>query len=269
MFSALKLSSKEGLPKFNQLAGWFIFLGSIVTPFLSWGFTLDSHATNPSILHRNQLLKLVYSFVPTFIILSLSYEVLFYLCFSLSLLVWVELETRLADDLHRTSKESLSSTPDRPPPARYELRHIRLALFFLFFIHVGFFGTGNVASISSFYLEPVYRLVPVFNPFLMTSLLLLKILVPFLIVSCAFTALSRQLRLPQMCLFVSTLVVSDVLTLNFFFLVTDEGSWLEIGQSISHFAIASMLLVWTIMLHRVGEICLGSEEVTKVDIKIQ
>ncbi|KAH9990107.1 Phosphatidylinositolglycan class N-domain-containing protein [Russula vinacea] len=70
---------------------------------------------------------------------------------------------------------------------------VRIALFFLFFVQVGFFGTGK-----SFYLEPVYRLVPKFNP------------------------------------------------------LTD-GSWLQIGQSISHFCITSLLLVFSAGIASVGE----------------
>ncbi|EGG11726.1 uncharacterized protein MELLADRAFT_33250 [Melampsora larici-populina 98AG31] len=262
IYSAHKLSSKQGLPKTNQALGWIILLGSILSPLFSSGrrSTHQSTPTNESLLHQTRLLRLVFSFVPAFIILSLSYEVLFYFCFSLALLVWIELETRLANTGTQVIRQpNATSETTRSKLSMYQPQHIRLALFFLFFIHVGFFGTGNVASISSFYLEPVYRLVPVFSPFLMASLLLMKILIPFLIVSCAFTALNRQLRLPRMSLFVSTFVVSDVLTLNFFFLVTDQGSWLEIGQSISHFAIASFLLGWTILLHSLGEVFLGRD----------
>lgn len=40
------------------------------------------------------------------------------------------------------------------------------------------------------------------------------------------------------------MAISDVMTLSFFFMVKDEGSWLEIGTTISHFVIASLLGVF-------------------------
>jgi GPI ethanolamine phosphate transferase 1 len=43
------------------------------------------------------------------------------------------------------------------------------------------------------------------------------------------------------------------MTVTFFFQVTDTGSWLEIGQSISFFCIASLLLVWSAGICVVGE----------------
>jgi len=49
------------------------------------------------------------------------------------------------------------------------------------------------------------------------------------------------------------MAVSDVLTLNFFWLVRDEGSWLDIGTSISHFVIASLLGIFVAGLEVVGE----------------
>lgn len=78
---------------------------------------------------------------------------------------------------------------------------------------------------SSFYLEPVYRLVPVFNPFLMAALLvhfpiwshtpadlpmqIFKIIVPYVILSAAFATLNARLRLPSFSLFLVALTLTD------------------------------------------------------------
>ncbi|MBW0489364.1 hypothetical protein O181_029079 [Austropuccinia psidii MF-1] len=233
--SMIKLRQKQGLPVFNQAVGWILFVGSSIVPL----FFTSSRTSSPEptiFTPTARLIEIVFAYAPVFIVLSISYELLFYLAFSISLLVWLELESRLVvfnDAKDRHAGHGASSKQEViKPTSRFLLPHTRLSLFFLFFIHVGFFGTGNVGSLSSFYLEPVYRLVPIFNPFLMSILLIIKILVPFLIVSSVFTVLTSQLGLPKFSLFISSLVISDILTLNFFFLVNDSGSWLEIGQSI-------------------------------------
>lgn len=50
---------------------------------------------------------------------------------------------------------------------------------------VSFFGTGNIASISSFDPNWVRCLVSTFAPFLMASLIILKLMIPVLVVMCA------------------------------------------------------------------------------------
>jgi phosphatidylinositol glycan class N len=69
----------------------------------------------------------------------------------------------------------------------------------------------------------------------MSILLMFKIMIPFFIVSAVFASLTSQLRLPNFALFLVAITMSDVLALNFFFLVTDKGSWLEIGRTSSVF----------------------------------
>ena len=57
------------------------------------------------------------------------------------------------------------------------------------------------------------------------------------------------------------MAISDVLTLNFFWLVRDEGSWLDIGTSITNFVIASLLCVFVAGLEFVSEVFVSGVEV--------
>jgi phosphatidylinositol glycan class N len=98
------------------------------------------------------------------VILSISVEGLFFLSYSALLVVWVELEAAIRPGPSQTDK-----TTDVPAEESgaggvamagkkkktttvfgYQPRadDLRIALFFLFFVQVAFFGTGNVASIS-------------------------------------------------------------------------------------------------------------------------
>ena len=134
---------------------------------------------------------------------------------------------------------------------------MRIAIYFLFMVNMAFFGTGNIASVSSFSLESVYRFTTIFNPFLMGAFLILKILIPFFLLSSVFGILSRILHLPSFSLFLLVLCTTDIMTLNFFFLVRDTGSWLEIGTTISHFIIASSFIVFQIILFSASHLLIG------------
>lgn len=43
------------------------------------------------------------------------------------------------------------------------------------------------------------------------------------------------------------------MTLTFFYMVKDTGSWLEIGQSITFFCVSSLLLLWSAGICAAGE----------------
>lgn len=57
------------------------------------------------------------------------------------------------------------------------------------------------------------------------------------------------------------MAICDVMTMNFFWLVRDEGSWLDIGTSISHFVIASLLCVFVAGLEFLSEVFVSGVEV--------
>jgi phosphatidylinositol glycan class N len=228
-------------------------VGSLIIPNL--------HGLYPNSHYIHRLVVMFLQFAPTFIILTISYEGLFYFAFCLCLFSWMRLEHQVY--LHTSSipaavpppRESCSpavtGAEDHPPlPARstsyrsLTLSDARTALFFFYFIQSAFFSASNIASVSSFSLDAVYRLIPVFDPFSQGALLILKLMVPFAALSANFGLLNRRLGVAPSALFMVVMAISDVMTLSFFFMVKDEGSWLEIGTTISHFVIASLLGVF-------------------------
>ncbi|MCJ1314085.1 Glycosyl phosphatidyl inositol anchor synthesis [Agyrium rufum] len=276
--SVASLQAKQGLPLGNQIIGWFVLLTSLSMPFL--------HGMQPNSHYLHRLVVIFLTFSPTFIILTISYEGLFYFAFCITLVTWVRLEHHIY-----TFKTNQQALPPSPPPSpkplnaaistiskqlsdptegqeslgrRYRpltLADFRICLFFLFLLQSAFFSTGNIASISSFSLDSVYRLIPIFDPFSQGALLVLKIMIPFAVISANLGILNRRLRVAPSSLFMVVMAISDVLTLNFFWLVRDEGSWLEIGTSISHFVVASLLCAFIALLEFLSEVFVAGVEI--------
>jgi len=272
--SALSLQAKNGLPRGNQIVGWLV-LGTIhvscpgpavlmLCPVVSLGMPLAYRARpNNHYLHR--LMVVFLSYAPTFVILTISYEGLFYVTFCATLVAWVRLEhaTSVFTSGSASSKRSNGSASGVPLSAfrPLSLQDARVALFFFVLLQSAFFSTGNVASVSSFSLESVTRLLPVFDPFSQSALLIVKLMIPFALISANLGILNKRLGVAPSALFMVVMAISDVLTLYFFWVVKDEGSWLEIGSTISHFVIASLLCIFLAVLEGVSEFFIAGVEV--------
>ncbi|KAL4918658.1 Phosphatidylinositolglycan class N-domain-containing protein [Aspergillus aurantiobrunneus] len=260
--SVASLQAKQGLPFGNQVVGWIAFVASLLLPFF--------HRLYPNSHYLHRLMILFLTFSPTFIILTVSYEGLFYFVFCMTLITWVRLEHATyvytaktsAKQSQETSAPSKNASTDASMIVEGETYHFRtlsvsdarVALFFFFLLQSGFFSTGNIASVSSFSLDSVSRLIPVFNPFSQSALLIFKILIPFAIISANLGILNRCLEVAPSALFMVVMSISDVMTLNFFYMVRDEGSWLDIGTTISQFLIASFLCTFVPGLEFLSEV---------------
>ncbi|EAW16434.1 GPI ethanolamine phosphate transferase 1 [Aspergillus fischeri NRRL 181] len=245
--SVASLQMKQGLPLGTQIAGWATLVASLVLPF--------AHVLRPRkhYLHRHMIIFLALG--PLFIILTISYEGLFYFAIAITLFSWVQLEHRIHQRSKSGSTRHIMSSDDSQGNYRsLILSDVRVCLFFLFLLHSAFFSTGNIASVSSFSLDAVYRLLPIFDPFSQAALLIFKILAPFALVSANLGFLTKRLKLQGGSLFTVVMGISDYMTLRFFWAVRDEGSWLEIGESISMFIIASALCVFVAGLEALSEV---------------
>ncbi|KAI9189512.1 Glycosyl phosphatidyl inositol anchor synthesis [Blastocladiella emersonii ATCC 22665] len=256
------LGQREGLPPVAQAISWCILLASPATLFLGES---SSGATSTSSLDPvERVADVAAAMAPLFILLSTAYELAFFACYATACVAWAGME-------RATIRTTSTATTTSLAPG-----DVRAAFTFLTLIHLGFFGTGNIASLASFTLASVYRLVTVFAPFLMGALLIVKILIPFVVASGAFRVVAhvRALSLRRFlatsssssgsamvdpfALFLVVVSTCDVMTLHFFWKVRDEGSWLEIGTSISHFGIASGFLVFLFVLYLACGLVLGN-----------
>lgn len=170
------LQAKTGLPLINQVAGWSI-LGTPAVPSpqptpltapppaTSLIYPLLARPQHPSAYSK--LLSIVLAFGPLFVILAISVEGLYFLAFAGALVAWVEAEVALRagassnkdvdgkalvngvdgkeqqikDDKRTKVAASLAYTP--------RADDLRIALFFLLFVQVAFFGFGKCVLVHS------------------------------------------------------------------------------------------------------------------------
>ena len=121
------------------------------------------HGRAPSQPFFERLSVLLFAFAPSFIILSISYEALFYGCFTTMLCLWLSLETKLFEMRIAGSTTKIKGKKVENMGGE----HVRIALVFLLLLHTAFFGVGNVASISSVRLSSLF--VPTIPDMAMTT----------------------------------------------------------------------------------------------------
>ena len=261
--TASSLQRKLGLPVLNQLGSWTIFLSSFFLPLIN--------SSNLTI----RLSSIVIAFCSVYLLMSTAYEGLFLLVLSLLMGAWLLsehklsgktldtlLETQLSSDVTTKTLQPawkvLTKGIDSPLIRKLTLEDLRCAYFFVFFIVVAFFGTGNIASINSFDPASVYCFLTVFSPFVMGSLLLCKVLIPFVIVACTFDAIHVVLSIPVQSLVLVVLIMTDLMGLHFFYLVQDSGSWLDIGTSISHYVIMMAFIIFLLPIFGLARLFTGA-----------
>ena len=156
--SIRNLQAKSGLPLLNRIVGWAV-LGTLLYLHTAVKTTDLQPVVSTALpfVYRceydkfSKIITYFLGFSPLFIILSISVEGLFFISYTLTLLLWVEVERlvraeREADKKNRILKKDVEHP--KAPLSRsltydFQADDLRIALFFLFFVQVGFFGTGK------------------------------------------------------------------------------------------------------------------------------
>lgn len=253
LHTAQSINSKAGLPFVNQLLSWTL------VPSVP-GIALCTNGNSTA-----RLFAVIASLVSIYILTCVSHEGIFACCLAATTILWIKIEQQLhnrkkvissADSGFSLDREDIA-TPDAHSMS-LTIDHVRISFVFIFFIFLAFFGTGNIASLNSFDPAAVNSFITIFKPFLMACILFVKILIPLLIVSCAFSAMQNSLRLQIRGLFFVVMVMTDIMSIIFFFLIKVEGSWQEIGTSITHFVIMLAFIIFLVPLFELACLLTGS-----------
>uniref|UniRef100_F1KUM5 GPI ethanolamine phosphate transferase 1 n=1 Tax=Ascaris suum TaxID=6253 RepID=F1KUM5_ASCSU len=232
-----------------QLLCWLSIPLSFIAPLYS-----------PPILMPRLIIWFAFLHIP-YSLLSISYESLFLEVFFVLLFAYVRLEYgHLHDEqfLHMpvwgaVSKCARDMRMDRRSLSSWEWSR---GVLLVVFIEIAFFGTGNVASLNSFNPSFLRRFMSVFSPFTMGALLLLKVMLPFLGVAFAFVTIMQHRSLHIATMAQIILIITDAMAVVFFMQLVDEGSWLQIGMSISHYVISMAMSVIVFFLLHLAHILL-------------
>ncbi|RCN35187.1 hypothetical protein ANCCAN_18962 [Ancylostoma caninum] len=225
-------------PALLRLISWCSLPLSLILPLFSPPTIVDR-----SIWHISSL------FVP-YSLLSIAYESIFTLCFLPLLFLFLRFEFSHLSDvefLHLKADHSIDAVC-ASRSARVTGAELRRAVTCVCFVLASLFGTGNFASMNSFNPSTLGRFISVFSPFTMAALLVAKLFIPLLMVSLLFSAVLRFNNEAIQRLSCLVLIITDLMAMCFFHQLKDDGSWLDIGLSISQYLISMCMSVAVLLL---------------------
>ncbi|CAI5439744.1 unnamed protein product [Caenorhabditis angaria] len=212
---------------------------------IPWAFLAPNLMTQRFLVDR--LVAYALAFYIPYSLLSISYESLFVLLFLPLLALFLRFEFGHLSDVELFQIANFGANFSPPPNSNFFVE-IRRAIVCVSFVLCTLFGTGNFASINSFNPSTLNLFISVFSPFTMAFLLIIKLLLPILCVSLTFSAICRFEKLEIRRLCCTVLILTDFMSMCFFHQLKDEGSWLEIGMSISQYIVSMCISLALLIL---------------------
>ena len=202
---------------------------------MAWAVTIISLFPFPLFKTSNQnniLLKIFLSIFPFYTLLTRSHEGLFFILFYDYLQLWIKMKWR------ENPEEAGENDEVKVNKNTFNLIDI---FTYMSLTYASAFSTGNVASISGFTLSSVFRFISKYWPRLITTLIMIKILVPSIFVTMAIFEICKQYEYSNTDTLFMLIAMCEVMNIKFFLEIRDFGSWLEIGMSIAFFIISNVI----------------------------
>ncbi|ALC41155.1 CG5342 [Drosophila busckii] len=238
-------SQQLAIPLALKVLSWLYLVYSIVSIQLNKETSLEL-----------RLEQITYNLGVLYTLLCTSYESLF-----IQLLGW-ELSMSLKAQRSKTDMLQQSQAPNMQTS-------LRVAFTVLLYTFFSLFGSGNIASVSSFDPNIARCFLSHFAPFIILALVLLKLLLPVILNLSTVYAYCEYTRLQERHVFICLLLICDIMGLNFLFLVRNTGSWLEIGSSISHFVIMEVTTLVLLLLAYAAKMLLRLSNCQAVAAKLR
>jgi len=207
----------------------------IVIHLMTWIVTIISLFPFPffRISYKNNILLKLFLFIfPFYILLTRSYEGLFLIIFYDYLQLWIKMKYR------ETPEKPGENGEDNANKNKFNLIDIFI---YMSLIYTSAFSTGNVASLSGFTLSSVFRFISKYWPKLITTLIILKILIPSIFVTLAHFEICKQYKYSRIDSLFMMIALCEIMNIKFFLEIRDFGSWFEIGMSIAFFVISNVV----------------------------
>ncbi|XP_034663188.1 GPI ethanolamine phosphate transferase 1 [Drosophila subobscura] len=140
--------------------------------------------------------------------------------------------------------ETVQKTEEKPSTP---LEHLKLsyhyAAFILFYFYLSFFGSGHWLFSFAFRPTTSRLLISNYSPFVMTALIIFKILIPSIIIMSGVYTFSAYARKYSRAIFICMFLISDVMCLYFCFYVQNQGSWRDIRRSMDHVVLTNVIVI--------------------------
>ncbi|XP_022224329.2 GPI ethanolamine phosphate transferase 1-like [Drosophila obscura] len=134
---------------------------------------------------------------------------------------------------------------------------LRVAFSILLYTIFSFFGMETIKSVKLFDSNSGRCFLGQYAPFITMGLVLVKHSLPVLMSLSIFYTHCEYARVRERKIFICILIISNIMGLNFLFLVRNKGSWLDIGSSISHFVIMGLITLVLLLLSWTAKLLLG------------